>query len=79
MPSERARSSMSARAAMLVGCAWLFAPAALVAQEDIQQSIRESQQRLEAIREERANLQGEMTELAGQVHTISEEIENLEL
>jgi septal ring factor EnvC (AmiA/AmiB activator) len=64
---------------MLAGCAGPFlAPTSLRAQTDIQESIRESQQRLEAIRGERSALKGEMTELAGQVHTVSEEIENLE-
>ena len=70
---------MLASLAMLTGCAGpFFAPTSLRAQTDIQESIRESQQRLETIRGERSALKGEMTELAGQVHTISEEIENLE-
>ncbi len=73
---ERARI---AGLAWLAGCAGLlFAPTTLRAQADIQESIRESQERLEAIRGERTTLQGEMTQLAGQVHTISEEIDNLE-
>jgi len=70
---------MLASLAMLTGCAGpFFAPTSLRAQTDIQESIRESQQRLETIRGERSALKGEMTELAGQVHTVSEEIENLE-
>jgi septal ring factor EnvC (AmiA/AmiB activator) len=56
----------------------LLVPTAALAQDDIQRSIRESQERLEEIRSERTSLQGEMTDLAGQVHTISEEIDNLE-
>ena len=81
MPADPGMGSrtVATALALLAGCAAsLMAPTALFAQEDIQQSIRESQQRLEAIRGERSDLKVEMSELAGQVHTISEEIENLE-
>lgn len=74
----RARPA-AVRLALVANCAVsLLLPTSVRAQADIQASIRESQERLEAIRSERSTLQGEMTQLAGQVHTISEEIENLE-
>jgi len=45
---------------------------------DLQRQIQESQRRLEAIREERARLQGEMDQIRGRVRDASTELRNIE-
>jgi septal ring factor EnvC (AmiA/AmiB activator) len=45
---------------------------------DLQRQIQESQRRLEAIREERARLQGEMDQIRGRVRNASAELRNIE-
>jgi len=54
----------------------LSAPAA--AQQDLQQELRESQQRLEQVRRERAALQQQMERLRTRVHTTASELSNIE-
>lgn len=56
----------------------LLAPGSLVAQSAIGDQIRDSQDRLDQIRRERQQLAREYEQLRGQVHTFSEEIDNLE-
>lgn len=64
------------RFALLLGLLALPNPAA--AQDEIGVRIRESQDRLEEIRDERARLNREATQLRGQVHDVAEEIRNIE-
>jgi septal ring factor EnvC (AmiA/AmiB activator) len=45
---------------------------------ELQREIQESQRRLEAIREERARLQGEMDQIRGRVRDASSELRNIE-
>ena len=54
----------------------LAAPAA--AQDDLQQQLRESQQRLEQVRRERAALQEQMERLRTRVHTTASALSNIE-
>lgn len=64
------------RFAVLLGLLAFPGPAA--AQDEIGIRIRESQDRLEEIRDERARLNREATQLRGQVHDVAEEIRNIE-
>ena len=71
MPSNRAVGLT-----LLVCVLSATSPAA--AQDGIADRIRESQDRLEEIRSERARLNREAEELRGQVHDVSEEVRNIE-
>jgi septal ring factor EnvC (AmiA/AmiB activator) len=51
---------------------------ALAQDPELQRQIQESQRRLEAIREERARLQGEMDQIRGRVRNASAELRNIE-
>jgi septal ring factor EnvC (AmiA/AmiB activator) len=58
---------------------FLTPPSPLVAQDpDLRRQIQESQRRLEAIREERARLQGEMEQIRGRVRDAFSELRNIE-
>lgn len=70
---------MSARALLTLAILTAVAPA-VGAQEraNVTRQIRENQQRLEAIREERRQIESEINRLRGQAQTIGTELENLE-
>jgi septal ring factor EnvC (AmiA/AmiB activator) len=53
-------------------------PANAPAQETLRSQIQESQERLDQIRGEREQLNREYAQLRGQVHTVSEELRNIE-
>lgn len=79
------RVPSAALAPALLLAALLLAPAPAAAQdagqeeaEDLQERIRESQERLEQIRDERDNLRKQMRELDQRVSTRREELDNLE-
>ena len=56
-----------------------FAPAARAQQRpDVNRQIRDNQERLETIRQERASLEGELQRLRGRIHSISGELDNIE-
>lgn len=56
-----------------------FAPAARAQQRpDVNRQIRDNQDRLETIRQERASLEGELQRLRGRIHSISGELDNIE-
>ena len=57
---------------------FLAAATPAAAQEDLQQQLRESQQRLEQVRRERAALQQQMERLRTRVHTTASELSNIE-
>ena len=59
-------------------CIALAGAAPALAQEDLQQQLRESQQRLEQVRRERAALQQQMERLRTRVHTTASELSNIE-
>jgi len=60
---------------LLAGIAWLLAAAPpAAAQQTVRQELRESQLRLEQIREERAQLQREMERLRSRVHDVASEL-----
>lgn len=69
---------MALRSRLLVAWIALLPAAPLVAQEDLQQQLRESQQRLEQVRRERASLQQQMDRLRTRVHTAASELSNIE-
>ncbi len=55
------------------------APAARAQQRpDIIGQIRDNQERLETIRQERASLESELQRLRGRIHSISGELDNIE-
>lgn len=60
----------------LAAAALLLLPVPLLAQ--VEDEIRESQQRLEEIRREQQRLNREATQLRGQIRTVGEEIRNIE-
>jgi murein hydrolase activator len=55
-----------------------FATPALAQEADLQQQLRDSQQRLEQVRRERAALQQQMERLRTRVHTTASELSNIE-
>ncbi len=57
-------------------CAWA-APVPALAQ-NLDRQIRQNQSRLDSIRDQRKNLESELTRLRGRVHNISAELENIE-
>jgi septal ring factor EnvC (AmiA/AmiB activator) len=64
---------------LILGLAQLSPGGVAAAQDpDIQRQIQESQRRLEAIRDERARLQGEMDQIRGRVRDASTELRNIE-
>ncbi|MDX1673603.1 MAG: peptidoglycan DD-metalloendopeptidase family protein [Longimicrobiales bacterium] len=65
-------------AALLVIGLGLLADPAAAQQDTLQAAIRESQQRLQQIRQERTELQQEMQQLQGQARDISRELTNIE-
>lgn len=58
--------------------ALLLAAPAAAQDDDLQQQLRESQQRLEQVRAERAALQQQMERLSTRVHTMASELSNIE-
>ncbi len=69
---------MIPRVALLVGAALVLAPAGLAAQQNVERQIRDNQERLRNIRDERASLERELERLRGQMHNIRSELDNLE-
>jgi septal ring factor EnvC (AmiA/AmiB activator) len=56
-----------------------FAPATRAQQRpDVNRQIRDNQERLETIRQERASLESELQRLRGRIHSISGELDNIE-
>ena len=63
---------------LLISLLLVLAATPAVAQDDLQQQLRESQQRLEQVRRERAALQQQMERLRTRVHTTESELSNIE-
>ncbi|MHC5024904.1 MAG: murein hydrolase activator EnvC family protein [Planctomycetota bacterium] len=66
------------RTSILLGLALVIAAPAVAQRPNINARIRENQDRLENIREERTRLEQELTRLRGQAYTIGTELENIE-
>ena len=72
------RRRLTPRALLMAAAALGFGVSDLPAQSAIGDQIRDSQDRLEQIRRERQDLAREYDQLEGQVHTVSQEIANIE-
>lgn len=66
------------RIGLALGLSLLLAAPAVAQRPNINQRIRENQERLENIREERTSLEQELNRLRGQAYTIGTELENIE-
>ena len=66
------------RFGLALGLSLLLAAPAVAQRPNINQRIRDNQERLEGIREERTRLEQELNRLRGQAYTIGTELENIE-
>lgn len=63
---------------LVVAAVAIAVPAPLAAQATVERQIRENQERLQNIRQERGELERQLERLRGQMHSIQSELENLE-